>query len=87
MAKERVKASFIFQKIAAKEGVRVEQMEIAGRLQAMAAQYQMPVEKLVKDLEKADRLQDIYSQLLTEKVIELLVQNAKVEDVPAAEKK
>ncbi|MGZ4986868.1 MAG: trigger factor [Limisphaerales bacterium] len=86
MAKERVKASFIFQKIAAKEGVRVEQMEIAGRLQAMAAQYQVPVDKLVKDLEKADRLQDIYSQLLTEKVIELLVQNAKVEDVPAATK-
>ncbi len=86
MAKERVKASFIFQKIAAKEGVRVEQMEIAGRLQAMAAQYQMPVEKLVKDLEKADRLQDIYSQILTEKVVELLVQNAKIEDVPAQAK-
>jgi len=86
MAKERVKASFVFQKIAAKEGVRVEQMEIAGRLQAMAAQYQVPVDKLVKDLEKADRLQDIYSQLLTEKVIELLVQNAKVEDVAAPAK-
>jgi trigger factor len=86
MAKERVKASFIFQKIAAKEGVRVEQMEIAARLQAMAAQYQMPVEKLVKDMEKADRLQDIYSQLLTEKVVELLVQNAKIEDVPSAAK-
>jgi len=86
MAKERVKASFIFQKIAAKEGVRVEQMEIAGRLQQMAAQYQMPVEKLVKELEKADRLSDIYSQILTEKVIELLVQNAKVEDVPAPAK-
>ena len=52
----------------------------------MAAQYQMPVEKLVKELEKANRLQDIYSQILTEKVIELLVQNAKVEDVPAAAK-
>jgi trigger factor len=86
MAKERVKASFIFQKIAAKEGVRVEQMEIAGRLQTMAAQYQMPVEKLVKEMEKADRLGDVYSQILTEKVIELLVQNAKIEDVPAQAK-
>jgi trigger factor len=86
LAKERVKASFIFQKVAAKEGVRVEQMEIAGRLQAMAAQYQMPVEKLVKELDKAGRLGDIHAQLLTEKVIELLVQNAKVEDVPAEKK-
>jgi trigger factor len=85
-AKERVKASFIFQKVAAKEGVRVEQIEIAGRLQAMAAQYQVPVDKLVKDLEKADRLQEIYSQILSEKVIELLVQNAKIEDVPAPAK-
>lgn len=86
VAKERVKASFIFQKIAVKEGVRVEQIEIAGRLQAMAAQYQMSVDKLVKELEKANRLQDIHSQMITEKVIELLVQNAKVEDVPAAAK-
>jgi trigger factor len=86
MAKERVKASFIFQKIAAKEGVRVEQIEIAGRLQTMATQYQMPVDKLVKEMEKADRLGDVYSQILTEKVIELLVQNAKVEDVPAEKK-
>jgi trigger factor len=86
MAKDRVKASFIFQKIAAKEGVRVEQMEIAGRLQQMAAQYQMPVEKLVKEMEKADRLGDVYSQILTEKVVELLVQNAKIEDVPAEAK-
>jgi trigger factor len=88
-ARERVKASFAFQKIAEKEGVRVEQLEIATRLQAMAAQHKMPVDKLVKELEKNGTLGDIYQQLLHEKVVDLLVQYAKVEDVvppaPAAQ--
>ena len=80
-ARERVKASFAFQKIAEKEGIRVEQLEIANRLQAMAAQHKMPVDKLVKELQKNDTLGDVYQQLLHEKVVDLLVQYAKVEDV------
>lgn len=80
-ARERVKASFAFQRIAEKEGIRVEQLEIATRLQAMAAQYKMPADKLVKEMEKAGSLGDVYQQLLHEKVIDLLVQYAKVEDV------
>jgi trigger factor len=80
-AKQRVKASFIFQKIAEKEGVRVEQLEIARRLQDIAAQHKVPVDKLVKDFEKSGRIADIYNQLLTEKVIDLLVQFARIQDV------
>lgn len=83
-AKNRVKASFIIQKIAEKEGVRVEQLEIANRLQLMATQYKMPVEKLVKELEKRDGLGDVYDQMLSEKVVDLLVLNAKIEDVAPA---
>jgi trigger factor len=83
-AKERVKAMFVFQRVAEKEGVRVEQMEIARRLQDMAAQYKMPPEKLIKELEKSSGLSAVYSQLLNEKVVEFLVQYAKLEDVPAA---
>jgi trigger factor len=81
-ARERIKATFAFQRVAEKEGVRVEQMEIARRLQDMAAQYKMPVEKLVKELEKRGGMANVYSQLLNEKVVELLVQYAKLEDVP-----
>jgi trigger factor len=86
VAKERVKAQFVFQKIAEKEGVRVEQMEIAGRLQAMAAEYNMTVDKLFKELEKNNRLGDVHTQIRDDKVINLLVQYAKIEDVPAAAK-
>lgn len=81
-ARDRVKAIFALQRVAEKEGVRVEQMEIARRLQDMAAQHKMPVEKLVKELEKGGGLNGVYSQLLSEKVVDLLVQYAKLEDVP-----
>jgi trigger factor len=84
-AKERVKANFALRRIAEKEGVRVEQVEIARRLQDMAAQYQMPVEKLVKELEKGGGLGNVHSQLMNEKVVDLLVQYAKIEDVPRAD--
>ncbi len=83
-AKQRVKASFVFQRIAEKEGVRVDQMDVARRLQDMAAQYKMPVDKLIKDLEKAGRMSEIYNQLLNEKVIDLLVQFARFHDVTTA---
>jgi trigger factor len=83
-AKQRVKANFLFQRIAEKEGTRVDQIEVARRIQDMATQYKMPLEKLVKDLEKAGRMPEIYGQLLNEKVIDLLVQFARIHDVTPA---
>lgn len=80
-AKQRVKATFIFERVAEKEGVRVEQLEIARRLQDIAAQHKIPVDKLVKDFEKSGRVVEIYNQLLNEKVIDLLVQFARIQDV------
>ena len=50
-AHERVKAHFVFQRVADKEGVRVEQMDVLRRLQEMAAQYKVPVDKLYKDMQ------------------------------------
>ena len=84
-ARERVKANFTFQRVAEREGVRVEQIEIARRLQDMAVQYKMPMEKLMKELERANGLASVYAQLLNEKVVDLLVQYAKLEDVPRAD--
>ncbi len=80
-AKQRVKATFVFQRVAEKEGSRVDQMDVGRRLQEMAIQYKLPLDKLIKDLEKAGRMTEIYNQLLSEKVIDLLVQFARVQDV------
>jgi FKBP-type peptidyl-prolyl cis-trans isomerase (trigger factor) len=70
--------------VADKEGVRVEQMDVLRRLQEMAAQYKVPVDKLYKDMQKSGRIEDIVNQILTEKVVDLLVQFARIEDAPPA---
>lgn len=83
-ARERVKAAFIFGKIAEKEAVKVEQIEMVQRIQAMAAQYQMTPEKLAKDLQENGNINQVAEQILHEKVLDLLAQTAKYEDVAAA---
>ena len=82
-AKNRVKASFIFRKIAEKEGIRVQEQDMFQRLQGLSAQYQMPIDKLIKEIEKNDGMGRINEEVLSEKVVDFLIQNAKVEDVAA----
>jgi trigger factor len=84
-AQERVKAAFIFRKIAEKEGIKVEQKELNLRVHVLAQQYQMPVEKFVKDLESKGGASEIYDQLMNEKVIKFLEENAKLEEVDPKE--
>ena len=85
-ARERVKAQFVFQKISAKEGIRVAPEEVQARIYVLAKQYEMAPDKFAKELEKRDGLQEIWQQLLHEKVIDFLQQNAKIEEVePKAE--
>jgi trigger factor len=83
-AQGRVKALFVFQRVADKEGVRVDQMDVLRRMQEMAAQYKVPVDKLYKDMQKSGRIEDVVNQILSEKVVDLLVQFARIEDVPAS---
>jgi len=81
-AKERVKVAFLMQKIAEKEDIKVSQEEIARRVQFLAGLYQIPADKFLKDLQKRNGLIEVYDQLMNEKVIDMLQQNAKIVDVP-----
>jgi len=81
-AKERVKVAFLLQKIAEKEDIKVSQQEIAQRINQLAATYQIPADKFLKDLQKRNGLIEIYDQIMNEKVLDLLQQQAKVEEVP-----
>lgn len=81
-AKERVKVQFLLQKIAEKEDIKVSQEEIAQRVQHLAGLYQMPADKFLRDLRRRNGLIEIYYQIMNEKVVEFLQQNAKIEDVP-----
>jgi trigger factor len=81
-AKERVKVAFLLQKIAEKEDIKVSQQEIAQRINTLATMYQIPPEKFAKDLQQRNGLIQVYDQIMNEKVIDYLQQNAKIEDVP-----
>jgi trigger factor len=81
-AKERVKVSFLLQKIAEKEDIKVSQEEIGKRVQILAAMYGIPAEKFIKDLQKRNGFIEIFDQVMNEKVLELLEKNARVEEVP-----
>jgi trigger factor len=80
-AKERVKLQFLLQKIAEKEDIKVSQEEIAKRVHFLAGLYQIPPDKFLKDLQKRNGLIEVYDEIMNEKVIEFLQQNAKIEDV------
>jgi trigger factor len=83
-AKERVKLSFLIQRIAEKEGIQVSQDEVLKRVQSLAVAYQIPLEKFLKDLQKRNGVVELYDQIAHEKVLAFLEQNAKIEEVPAA---
>ena len=83
-AKERVKLSFLIQRIAEKEGIQVSQDEVLKRVQSLAMAYQIPLEKFLKDLQKRNGVTELYDQIAHEKVLAFLEQNAKIEEVPAA---
>jgi trigger factor len=83
-AKERVKLSFLIQRIAEKEGIQVSQDEVLKRVQSLAMAHQIPLEKFLKDLQKRNGVRELYDQIAHEKVLAFLEQNAKIEEVPAA---
>ena len=85
-AKERVKVAFLLQKIAEKEDIKVSQEEIAQRVAELAATYQIPAPKFLKDLQKRNGLIEIFDQIMNEKVLNLLQENAKIEEVAPTEK-
>jgi trigger factor len=80
-AKERVKVAFLLQKIAEKEDIKVSQEEIANRVSYLAATYQIPAQKFLKDLQKRNGLIEIYDQVMNEKVLDMLQKEAKIETV------
>lgn len=80
-AKDRVKLSFIFQGIAEKEGIRVLPEELKARIAVLASSYNIAPDKLTKELEKRGSVSDVFQQLLHEKVIDFLQENARIEHV------
>jgi len=84
-ARERLKGTFVLIRIAEAEKITVTREEFNRHIAMMAMRYQMPVEKLQKELEKREALDSINEEILTGKVLDFLLANASVETVaPAA---
>jgi trigger factor len=81
-AKDRVKATFLLSKIAEKESLRVDQQEIAQRVYYLAQANNTPVEKFAKQIAEREGYGQIQQELLTSKVLDLLLKEAKIEEVP-----
>jgi len=82
-AKDRVKLSFLVQRIANKENIQVSQDEVVRRVQSLAQAYQIPVDKFIKDLQKRNGVNELYEQIAHEKVLQFLEQNAQFEEISA----
>jgi trigger factor len=83
IAQERLKISFLFHRISEKEGIRVDQHELQSRVALMAQANEIPVKKFVQELEKRQGLQEVYQQIIHEKVVNFLHENARIEDEAA----
>ncbi len=83
-AKERVKLAFLVQRIAEQENIKVTQEEVLRRAQTLAAMYQIPPDKFLKDLQKRNGVTELFDQVAQEKVLAFLEQNARIEEVSPA---
>ena len=75
-AKERVKLAFLVQRIAEQEKITVTQEDALKRAQQLATTYQMPLDQFLKDLQKRNGVNELYEQVLHEKVMDLIEKNA-----------
>ena len=75
-AKDRVKLAFLVGRIAEQEKITVSQEDVLKRAQQLAMMYQMPLDQFIKDLQKRNGVNELYDQVLHEKVLELIEKNA-----------
>ncbi len=83
-AKERVKLAFLVGRIAEQEKIQVSQEDVLKRAQQLAMIYQMPFEQFVKDLQKRNGVNELYEQVMHEKVLDLIEQNAVITETAPA---
>ena len=83
-AKERVKFSFLVNRIADLEKIQATQEDAIRRAQSLAMMYQMPLEQFLKDLQKRNGVNELYEQVISEKVMELLEKHAVITETAPA---
>ncbi len=82
-AREKLKGTFILMRIAENEGISVKREEILGRVAGLAQHYKISFEKMLKELEKRNGIDQISEEILTAKTLDFLVSHATVSAAPA----
>lgn len=77
-SQERVKLSFILARIAEEEKVEVTQEAVDRRVETMAQSYRMKPEELRERLEKRNGLENLRSEMRSEKTLDVLLEQAKI---------
>lgn len=77
-AADRVRSRFLLLRIAEEEKIEVTQEELSMYIMQMAARYEMPVQKLVKDLQRRSAFGAIREQILVGKALEFISTNVTV---------
>ncbi len=80
-ARDRIKGTFILLRIAELENIRVRREELMGRIAVLAERYEMGFDKMLKELQKRNAIDQISEEILTAKVLDFLSSNASVTTV------
>jgi len=83
MVKKDLKLHFIFEDIAEQEVIFVTEDELHARVDQIAANYGAPPEKLWERMSREGQIDSLRKEMVDEKVIDLLISKAKVEELPA----
>ncbi|MDQ6861700.1 MAG: trigger factor [Verrucomicrobiota bacterium] len=78
LAANRLKTNFILQRIAEREKIEVTREELQERIREQAQQYNVPLEKMRKELQEHDRLDGLAEEVLLGKTLEFLKANVSV---------
>lgn len=79
LAAHRLKTNFILHRIAEREKIEVTREELDERIREQAAQYNVSVEKMRKEIEEHDRLDGLAEELLLGKTLDFLKVNVSVQ--------
>ncbi len=78
-ARDRVKLSYIIERIAAEEKITLEEADVEKHIEVMAQRYGMTSERIRPEIEKHDEgLQNLRTEVRGNKVMEFLLENAKI---------
>ena len=81
-ADKNVRASILLAEIAKKESITVTEDDIDKSLSEVAAGYNVPLEQVREIYSKNDMLDGLRANLVEQKVIDFIIENAAIEEVP-----